>query len=83
MRPQHLYIATLVCLMYVIAGAALLFAEPPQGTRDALLVLIGGISGAFGAVISYFFGSSSGSAEKTQMLSGFKRPDTPRDRGAA
>jgi hypothetical protein len=54
--------------MYMAAISALLFAEPPSGARDALLVLIGGISSAFGSVIAYFFGSSSGSAQKTELM---------------
>jgi hypothetical protein len=54
--------------MYMAAIAALLFAEPPGGARDAMLVLIGGISSAFGSVIAYFFGSSTGSAEKTALM---------------
>lgn len=68
MKRSQVFVATLVCIMYVLAGAALLFADPPQGAKDALLVLIGGISGAFGNVISYCFGSSTGSADKTVML---------------
>lgn len=68
MKTSHIYIATVVCVMYMAAVAALLFAEPPSGARDAMLVLIGGISSAFGSVISYFFGSSTGSAQKTEML---------------
>ena len=36
--------------------------------RDALLILIGNLAGAFMAVVSYYFGSSSGSAQKNQLL---------------
>jgi uncharacterized membrane-anchored protein YitT (DUF2179 family) len=68
-KRSQVFVATLVCIMYVLAGGALLFADPPQGARDALLVLIGGISTAFGTVISYAFGSSSGSTEKTAIIS--------------
>lgn len=68
MKRSHLYIATLVCLMYALAFVALMYVEPKSGAKDALLILIGGLSAAFGGVVSYFFGSSSGSADKTAML---------------
>ncbi len=38
--------------------------------RDALLILIGALGAAFGAVVNYYFGSSSGSASKTELLKG-------------
>jgi hypothetical protein len=62
--------------MYMAAIGALLFTEPPGGARDAMLVLIGGISSAFGSIISYFFGSSTGSAQKTELLTrGFSKKE--------
>ena len=36
--------------------------------RDALLILIGNLAAAFMAVVNYYFGSSSGSAQKNQLL---------------
>ena len=68
MKSSHVYIATVVCVMYALAFVALLFVEPQSGAKDALLILIGGLSAAFGGVVSYFFGSSSGSAQKTELL---------------
>lgn len=38
------------------------------GMRDALLILIGSIAAAFGVVVGYYFGSSSGSAKKDELL---------------
>lgn len=36
--------------------------------RDALLILIGNLAAAFMAVVNYYFGSSSGSAQKNLLL---------------
>lgn len=47
----------------------LLFArELPEGTKDILQVMLGGVLGQWTTIISYFFGSSSGSARKSDML---------------
>lgn len=36
--------------------------------RDAMLILIGALGGAVGSVIAFYFGSSSGSARKDELL---------------
>lgn len=43
--------------------------EVTASMRDALLILIGSLGAAFGAVVNYYFGSSSGSAKKDELLS--------------
>lgn len=64
--------------MYVLAGFIvgcvfallyfLVFNAIPQENKDILNIVIGAILGAFVTVISYFFGSSKGSADKNEML---------------
>lgn len=68
MRRSHVSIGVLICLMFIGAIVALFMVEPPQGAREPLLLLIGSLAAAFGSVVTYWFGSSSGSARKDELL---------------
>lgn len=59
-----------VLAVAVFAGFVyLLFTQNIQdGMRDALMLLAGTASAAFGAVINYWLGSSAGSAMKTSVM---------------
>jgi len=49
--------------------AYLMKREPPQGSRDILNIMLGSLGSAWIGVVSYYFGSSAGSARKTELMS--------------
>jgi hypothetical protein len=50
----------------------LLKFEPPAGSRDILNIMLGSLGSAWIGVVTYYFGSSAGSARKTELMSGKK-----------
>lgn len=64
--------------MYVLGGlitlgifsiiAFLVFKPIPEANNELLYMLLGILAAKFSDVVSYFFGSSKGSADKTELL---------------
>lgn len=46
----------------------LLGHEPPAGSRDVLNIMLGSLGSAWIGVVTYYFGSSAGSARKTELM---------------
>ena len=46
----------------------LMFVDIKDGSKEIVLTLLGSFATAFGMAMSYFFGSSEGSKEKTKLL---------------
>jgi hypothetical protein len=45
-----------------------LYKEMPGANKDIMLMLVGAMLSQFANVVSYFFGSSKGSADKNEMI---------------
>jgi hypothetical protein len=46
----------------------MLRGELKTGDSQALLLMLGALSAAFGSILQYWFGSSSGSAKKDETI---------------
>jgi hypothetical protein len=64
--------APIISFLVVMAFAAMLWIvvrqEVPMGSRDLANIMLGTLGSGFVSVISYWLGSSSGSAQKTALL---------------
>lgn len=68
-REIGLYvIAIVVILANFWCLSILLSRELMPGSKDAVMLILGTLVAAFTTIVGYFFGSSKGSADKTQAL---------------
>ena len=67
-RLAAIGVGVIVMGMAVGIVAGLFALELPEGNREVALVILGTAIGWAGSVVNYHFGSSSGSARKTDML---------------
>lgn len=54
---------------FLVLGGLIFYAVPPEN-KDALNIALGALVGGFSGVLGYFFGSSKGSSEKNDIISG-------------
>ena len=75
MKSKDIYMYALggiiVMSILVIIGL-LIFYEMPAGNREPLLLILGTLVGSFSSVVNFFYGSSKGSADKTELIAGKK-----------
>lgn len=70
-------------LMYILGGLIviaffatvylLIYQVVPLDNKDILLIVIGALVAKFGDVVGYFYGSSRGSADKTDIMANGKK----------
>lgn len=61
-------LAYAITLGFFSVLAALMLGTVPAGTKEVLYIMLGTLGTAWTGVISYYFGSTSGSAEKSKLL---------------
>lgn len=61
-------LASIIVIGFFALMIILMKYTVPAGSRDVAYMLFGSLAAAFGAVVNYFFGSSKGSADKTEIL---------------
>lgn len=68
-KDTRYHVTAILAAMVFILLLGLLFVEVPEGNKEILYLLAGAIIGAFGTAVSYWLGSSEGSAQKTALMS--------------
>ena len=58
----------LITICFFVVLSLLIFVELPQGNKDLLNIILGALIGFEGAVVTYFYGSSAGSAKKDETI---------------
>lgn len=61
-------LASIVVTGFFLLLYVLLYTPVKATNAEILNIVIGALIGSFTTIIGYFFGSSSGSAEKTKLL---------------
>lgn len=61
-------LATVVVVGFFVLMVCLIAIPLPTENKEVSFIMFGGLLTAFGQVCQYFFGSSKGSADKTQMM---------------
>ena len=64
------WLAILAVLTFLVCLWLLFVQEFPSGSKDVLLIVVGALITIVKDVYSYYFGSSEGSARKTELLAG-------------
>ena len=58
----------LVTICFFLVLSILIFRAMPQENKDVLYLAIGALISYMGAIVQYYYGSSAGSAVKTEIM---------------
>lgn len=61
-------LASAITIGFFIVLSVMMRNELPKEGRDALLIMLGALGTSWTSVIAYYFGSTAGSARKTELL---------------
>jgi len=67
-------IACVVILGFFAILLTMMFKDLPASSKEAALIMLGALGSAFTGVISYYYGSTAGSAEKSKLLAQSQPP---------
>jgi hypothetical protein len=62
-------LGSLIIVGFFVLLYLLLLSEVPEKNKDLLNLVVGALIGSFCSVVSYYYGSSSGSAKKDETIS--------------
>jgi hypothetical protein len=71
MKAKNLFqyiLGSLIVLGFFVLLILLVVLDIPEPNKDLLNLVVGALIGSFATVVGYFYGSSLGSKEKTDIL---------------
>ena len=71
MKPERTIqycFAGLLALCFFLLVILLIYKPIPEANKSTIDIVIGALAGSFVTIISYYFGSSKGSADKTDAI---------------
>lgn len=75
-KAESRAIISAIMIMAMVVLIGMIFTiEIPAGNREMAYLVVGGFGGSFGTVIAFWFSSSKGSVDKTEIIKG--RPNQP------
>lgn len=74
-KAEERSILSLMMMVVVMAILMGIFTvEIPDNNKDMAYLVVGGLMGSFTTIIAFWFGSSKGSSDKTDIINENKKP---------
>lgn len=68
-KEGYMYVLGVIIVMgFFLLLYLLVYQQIPVENKDILNIVVGALIGSFTTVVGYFYGSSKGSADKTNLL---------------